>query len=130
MNELPRPSVLKYIAQTAYLWDSGPRVTHWALGHGCFRRSAGFGVGGIGIVRDRGRPTVARHDIGSAVTVLEADVGWRRRRAPSALARPVAVEANAGPRRRPSPVAPSARRRASRTELLRARMPVAPEKRW
>ena len=46
-----------------------------ALGHGCFRRSAGFGVGGNGIVWDRETSVVTGYDIGSAVTMLEADVG-------------------------------------------------------
>jgi hypothetical protein len=50
-------------------------VTDVALGHGCFRRSAGFRVGGIGVVRDLGTSAVAGDDIGAAVTVLEADVG-------------------------------------------------------
>jgi hypothetical protein len=50
-------------------------VTDVALGHGCFRRSAGFGVGGIGILRDRESATVAAHSIGSAVTGLETGIG-------------------------------------------------------
>jgi hypothetical protein len=50
-------------------------VTDWALGHGWIRRSAGFGVGDIGIVRDRRMAIVAERFIGEAVTVLEVDVG-------------------------------------------------------
>ena len=49
-------------------------VTHWALGHGCFRRSAGFRVGGWGMVRDRGTATAAEYNVDGAVTVLEAHV--------------------------------------------------------
>ena len=107
-------------------------VTHWALGHGCFCRSAGFGVGDIGIVRDRGKSIVAESDIGEPVTVLEADngtaavvgIGRKLERnigqddygAPSAPTRPLAIEANAGPPRRPGSVAPPHRHRASGAE--------------
>ena len=40
-----------------------------SLGHSCFRRSAGFRVGDIGVVKDRGMATVVAH-IGCIAVVV------------------------------------------------------------
>ena len=50
-------------------------VTHVVLGYIRIRRSADFGIEGIGIVRGRGMAVVAWDGIGA---VLEVWIGWRR----------------------------------------------------